>query len=169
MGREVPDDADVMLEEPQVDSRRVVVIEIAEDAFVEELTDLPNGPREEEGVIHHDLECLPLGQLDQLFRLVGGGCKGLFDERVLAVPQSGSGQFEVRRYGGHNGDGVDLGRGQQVWVLGDGHARARLSDALEGGRTQVANAGDLASLEAPEVAADIRTPITIADDADANP
>src|SRR5438876_1051922 len=87
----------------------------------------------------------------------------------VAITASGFAEVEVRRDGGHDGDGVDLGRGQQLCrVRGDADARVRLSDALEGGRTQVANAGDLASLEAPQVADDVRAPVTIADDTNVN-
>ncbi len=68
--REVPHDADVVLEEPEIDARRVEVIELPERALVDQFPNLPDRAAEEEGVVHHDAEVLPLGQLDQLFCLL---------------------------------------------------------------------------------------------------
>ena len=93
--RQIPDDADVVLEEPEVDPRGIVVIEVAENALVDELTNLSHGAGEQKRVVHHDPEILPLGQLDQLLRLVGGRGEGLLDEDVLPVLQGGFGEFEV--------------------------------------------------------------------------
>ena len=106
-----------MLEESQVDSRGVVVIEVAENTLVNELTNFSYCSSEEEGVVYHYPELLPLGQLDQLFRLPGGRGEWLLDEDVLAVLETGLGQFEVRADRGHDGDGVDLWGTQQLGGL----------------------------------------------------
>ena len=55
VGGQVPDDIDVVLKEPQVDSRRVVVVERPQDPRIDQLLDLAHCPVEEKGVIHHDL------------------------------------------------------------------------------------------------------------------
>src|SRR5881296_777061 len=144
MRRQIPDDADVVLEESQVDPRRIVVIEIAEDAFLDQLPDFSHGAREQEGVVYHDPEILPVCQLDQLFRLLGGRGKWLLDEHVLAVLQGGFGQIEVRADRRDYGDGVDLWGGQQVVrVRGDGQVGIRLPDPLERDRTLVTDRGEL--------------------------
>ena len=65
-------------------------------------------------MVHHDRELLPLTELDQLLRLASGAGEGLFDEDMLPIVQSGSGQLEVRRDRGHDGNRINLGRGQQV-------------------------------------------------------
>ena len=106
---EVPDDADVVLEEPEVDPGGVVIIEVAQHALVDQLPDLLHGPREQERVVDHDLELSPLGHFDQLFGLRAAGREGLLDEDVLSVLQRGLGELEMRVHGRHHGDGVDLG------------------------------------------------------------
>src|SRR5438874_8050335 len=167
--RQIPDHADVVLEESQVDPCRIVVVEVAEDAVVQELAHLSHGAGEEKSVVHHDRELLPLAQLDQLLRLAGGAGEGFFDEDMLPIVQGGLGQLEVRRDGGHDGNRIDLGRGQQVGrVRRDGHARVRLRGALQGGRVQIADTRDLASLETPEIADDVRAPVAVADNSDAD-
>src|SRR2546425_480761 len=169
MRRQIPYDTHVVLEETEVDPCGVVIIEIAEDAVVEELADLPDGPGEEERVVHHDLELVPLGQLDELIRLLGGGGKRLFDEEMLAVRQGCFGEFKMRVDGRHDGDGVDLCRGQQVGgIRGDGQARIRFGDPLERNRALITDRGDLAPVQTVHVTDDIWAPITVADDAHAN-
>src|SRR5207249_8098668 len=58
VGRQIPDDADVVLKEPEVNPRGIVVIEVAENTLVNELTDFSYRTGEQEGVVHHDPEIL---------------------------------------------------------------------------------------------------------------
>ena len=60
-------------------------------------------------MVHHDLEILLLGQLDQLFGLRGVAGEGLLDKDVLAILQRRFGQLVVRPDRRDNGDGIDLG------------------------------------------------------------
>ena len=169
VGCEVPHDAHVVLEEPQVDPRRVVVVEVTQHPLVDELTDLPHRAREQEGVVDHDPETLPLGQLDQLLGLSRGGGERLLHEDVLAVLQGGLRQVEVCADGRHHRDRVDVRRREQVGGLrGDGQVWVRLPDALEGLGVLVADARHVAAFEAAQVADDVRTPIAVANDADSN-
>src|SRR6185369_10534193 len=55
VGGEVPDDVDVVLKEPQVDPRGVVVVERTQHAAVHQLLDLAHGAVEQKGVVDHDL------------------------------------------------------------------------------------------------------------------
>src|SRR4029450_12912634 len=96
--RKVPDDADIVLKEPEIDPRRIVIIEAAQYSVVDELADFSHRPGEEEGVVDHDLQILPLGQLDQLLGLLDGGGERLLDENVLTVLEGGLCQLEM---GGH--------------------------------------------------------------------
>ena len=61
-----------MLKESQVHAGGIVIVELSKDALVDELADLPDSAREEEGVVHHDLEVFALGQIDELLGLRGG-------------------------------------------------------------------------------------------------
>ena len=117
-------------------------------------------------MVHHDPEILPLRQLDQLLRLLGGGGERFLDEHVLAVFQGDFGQIEVRADGGHHGDGVDLWGGQQVVRLpSDRQVGIRLSDPLKRGRTLVTGRGELTSFEVAQISDDVRPPINVADNA----
>src|SRR5207247_6085727 len=63
----------------------------------------------------------------------------------------------------------DLWGGQQVVRLrSDRQVGIRLSDPLERGRVLVTDRGELASFEAAQIADDVRTPIAVADNANAN-
>ena len=68
--REVPHHADVVLEQAEIHARRIEVVERPERAGVDDLANLPDRAAEEERVIHHDLQVLPVGQLDQLLGLL---------------------------------------------------------------------------------------------------
>ena len=66
--RQVPDHVDIVLEQAEIDARGIVVEELSEHAFVDQLADLPHGAGEEERVIDHDLQVSGGGQVDQLLR-----------------------------------------------------------------------------------------------------
>ena len=109
VGREIPHDAHVVLEESEIDAGRVEIIQGTQGAVVDELFDLPHRPAEEKRVVDHDLEVLAIGQLDELFRLLRGRREGLFDEDVLAVLQGGFRELEVRPDRSDDGDRIDVG------------------------------------------------------------
>src|SRR5439155_6477392 len=67
---QIPDDVDVVLKEPKVDAGGVVVVEAAQDSLIHELSHLAHGAGEQEGVVHHDDQILPLCELDQFFCLL---------------------------------------------------------------------------------------------------
>src|SRR5439155_13046811 len=111
-------DVDVVLKEPEVHSRRVEIVEGAERTTVDELADLCDRTAEQERVIHHQLEILPFGELDELLRLLGGRGERLFEKDMLAVFERRLRQGEMRPDRSHDGDGVDIGRGQYVGEFG---------------------------------------------------
>src|SRR5262245_5664177 len=85
MGGQVPHNACIVLEQTQIDTSRIVVIEVAQRIVVDELSNLSNRTVKEKGVIHHNLQVFSLGKFDQLGSL---GClcrEGFFDEYVFAV------------------------------------------------------------------------------------
>src|SRR5437763_5563657 len=56
MGSQVPDYIYVMLEEPQVDARRVVIKQLSECVVIQKLLNFPNRPSKQECMVHHDFQ-----------------------------------------------------------------------------------------------------------------
>src|SRR5277367_3264527 len=98
MWREVPNHIHIMLEKAKIDARGIVIIKLAEGAIVNKRSNSLHGAGEQKCVIHHDFQMLALGQFDQLLGLRGVSGEGLFNKYVLAVLQSGLGEFVVRPY-----------------------------------------------------------------------
>ena len=93
----------------------------------------------------------------------------LLDEDVLAVLEGGLGQLEVGPDRRHHGDGVDLrdvsnSDGSVVTAMSGYAACTRLRAA--GFRSQTA--GNVAPVEAVQVADNVRTPVAVAEHADAD-
>ena len=116
--REIPDDADVVLKQSEVDASRIEVVERAERARFDDLPNLPDRAVEEEGVVHHDLQVLAVGQLDQLLRLLRRRRERLLDEHVLAVLERRLGQLVMGPDRRHDRDGVDVRRPQHRGEVG---------------------------------------------------
>ncbi len=66
---EVPDHADVVLEQAEVHAHRVVVVELAELPVADELVDLAHGARVDEGVVDHQRQPALVGLGDELLAL----------------------------------------------------------------------------------------------------
>src|ERR1700682_4246009 len=96
MWREVPDHVYVVLEQAQIHAKRIVVVKISHRSIIHQLPDLLYGAREEEGVVHHNAQILPFGQLNQFLCLSYAGREGLVNEDMFTVLQSGLSYFEVR-------------------------------------------------------------------------
>ena len=105
--RKIPNDADVVLEQPQIDAQRIVVIEIAQRAALGQFANLSDRAGEQERVVHHDRQLLARRQLNQLLRLRRTGGKWLLDEHVLAVFQRLFSQFVVGPNGRDHRDRID--------------------------------------------------------------
>src|SRR5206468_9919733 len=91
----------------------------------------------------------------------------LLDENVFPVFQGGFPQFKMRAHGRYDRNGVDLrGREQLGRARRERHVRMSLLDALECGRALITDGRDLAAVEATQIADDVWTPITVADDTD---
>src|SRR5216117_4096283 len=82
MRRQVPHYIRVVLEHAEVDSRGVVVVERAERIVVDQIADLSYRACEQKGMVHHDLEMLTVGELDQFLCLGGAAREWFFDEDV---------------------------------------------------------------------------------------
>src|SRR5690242_20500084 len=53
---EVPDHINVRLEKPEIDPRRVVVVDVSNFAAGDELSNLLHGPRVDKGMVDHESE-----------------------------------------------------------------------------------------------------------------
>src|SRR6266851_2163492 len=114
MGSKVPHDVYVMLEEAQIHPSRIKIVETAQGTIVDQLPDLPDRATEQECVIHHNFESVPLRQLDQLLGLLRRRGERFFDKDVFAILQSGFGQLEMRPDRSNHRDGIDLRRSQEL-------------------------------------------------------
>ena len=106
--RQVPHHICVGLEHAEIDSCGVVVVERSERVVVDQLADLAHRAREQECVIHHDLEILPVCQLNELLRFVGAAGEWFLDEDVFPIFKRRPGHWEVQGRRSDNGDGVNL-------------------------------------------------------------
>ena len=93
VGRQIPDHVDVMLEKTQVHTQGIVVVEISQFSFVDQVLDLPHRTREQKGVVDHNLQVLAICKFDQFFCLRDAVGKWLFDKDMLSVLQRLLGQF----------------------------------------------------------------------------
>ncbi len=167
MDREVPDHVHVALEQAEIHPGRVVVEHFAQGAVGDQLVDLLDRARVDEGVIDHEGQ-VALGRLlDQQPRLEGRGRDRLLDEDVLAGPERVDRDLEMRAHRGRHHDGVDLRIRDEVAPilveLGGGIALARPG---EGRGRLVGDGGEPALLGLRRAAGEIRPPIAVADDSD---
>src|SRR5947208_5106209 len=102
MRGKIPDHVHVVLKKAEINSRRIVVIQISESAVTNELPHFPYRTGEEECMIDHDLEFSCRGKFDQLLGLFCCGCKGLFDKDMLPMLERFTRQLKVRPYRGDN-------------------------------------------------------------------
>ena len=169
MHGQIPDDADVVLEKPEIHSHRVVVVDVAEVTAVHDLTDFPDRARVDERVIDHQHPAAPLRKVHQARRLFGGRGERLFDHDVLAGLERAAREVEVRRDRRRDRDGVDgLIDDHLVGAGGHPHPGMARRGAVEARRAQVADGvhDDPGSFR--EVADEIGTPVAVTDDANSN-
>ena len=164
--RQVPDHVHVVLEQAQVDPHGVVVVDLAQRAVVDEMLHLADGPREQEGVVHHDPEVFPLGQVDELLGLGDGVGEGLLDKDVLAGLEGLFGQLEVGEDGRDDGHGVDVrGPDQLVGIFRGPHTPVVLLDLLQGVVPEIAHGHHGGPVHGAEVADNVRPPVAVTDNA----
>ena len=93
--RKVPKNIDIVLEKAKVDPSGIVIVELPQRSFIQQLPDFLHGAREEEGVVHHDFEILLTREIDQFFSLCGIAGERLLDENVFAILQRAFRQRKV--------------------------------------------------------------------------
>src|SRR5260370_19279249 len=97
-----------MLEQTQIDAHGIVVVKRPESVVFDELLNLLYGTSKQKGVIHHDLQILALGQLDEFFCLTRHASERFLYENMFSVLKSYLGELIVCANGGDDGDRVDL-------------------------------------------------------------
>jgi hypothetical protein len=108
-------------------------------------------------------------EIDELGGLGGGGGERLFDEDVFTVFEGGFGELEVSPDGGDDGDGVDVGRMEELGgVADDQYAGMSFAGAFLGDGIGVANGSQLTAVCGLKVPGDDGPPVTIPDNADSN-
>src|SRR6266851_2872768 len=121
-----------MLEQTQIDARGVVVIKLPESAVFDQLLNLLYGTTKQKGVIHHDLQILTLGQLDEFFCLTRPAGERFLYENMFSVLKSHLGELVVCANRGDDGDRVDLrGPKKLIEVLRDFDFRIGLLHTLQ--------------------------------------
>src|SRR5262249_56981804 len=83
VGGEIPYDIDVVLKEAEVDTGRVVVVQLAEGIFVQQFSDFAYRTSEQKSVVHHYLQVLLFSQFDQFLSLGSITGKWFLHENVL--------------------------------------------------------------------------------------
>src|SRR5882724_5183029 len=83
MNCQVPKDIHIMLEQPQIDAHRIVVVNLTQHACRYQFLDLSHGACVNECVIHHQHPLAASSLFDQLNRLLRACCEGLFNQHVF--------------------------------------------------------------------------------------
>lgn len=107
MHREVPDNADIVLEEPQIDPDRVVIIHVAQAAF-DEFAHLADGAGVDEGMIHGQHEASARRFFDHPCGFLRRRCHRLFDEDMLSGHHRLHCELEMGRDRRCDGDCIHL-------------------------------------------------------------
>ena len=108
MRRKIPKNVDVVLEKTQVDASRIVVIELSQCSFLEQLADFLDCAGEQKGMVHHDREILLPGEVDQFLALRSIAGEWLLNEDVLPILQCSLRQLVVRPDRSDDSDSIDL-------------------------------------------------------------
>jgi hypothetical protein len=107
VGCQIPNHVGVMLENPQIDSRRIVIVEGSESVVIDQFTNLAHSSAEQERMVHHDQKFLPGGKFDKFLGLARILSKWLLDKDVLSILQSLLRKRKVMGDRSHDGNGID--------------------------------------------------------------
>ena len=152
---------------PRLSRWRVDVADLADVAAVDDLLDLADRRRVEEGVPDHEDEPLALGDGDQFLALRGRRGHRLLDEDVLAGEERRLGEREVEAHRGGDDHRVDLLVIDQLVSVRDAFdARVERGDVAQALRVEIADCLQAAVWQAVEIADEVRSPVATADDAD---
>src|SRR5579863_3714127 len=157
-----------MLKQSQVHTNGIVVVDFAKTAALNQVANLADRACVDERVIDHQNTVPLLRNLHEVLNLVRIGCKRFLDEYVLALLQRPQCQVVVRRHRRCNRDRVD-GRifDQLTKILRRPHRRIAGVQHRQPVGPQIAHTGHFRARSFVEIPNQIRTPIPVADDANA--
>jgi hypothetical protein len=162
--RQIPQDVDVRLEEPQVDPHRVDVEQVAEAAGRHLPADFLDGAGEQEGVIDEDLPPQARRQREQRFAFLDRGRERLFDEHVASGLEAAPGHLEMARHGNRDGDEVRPRIEKGAQVRGRGRRRIMGRGLLQAVGVEIAQAHQPKVVARREVPSQIGSPVPEAHD-----
>ena len=159
----IPQHVDIVLEKPQIDAGGIVVIELAQSSFASSCEIFLTAPVNRKVWSTMIRRFFLHGDIDQLLALRYVAGERLLDKHVFAVFQSRLGQFIVSPYRGNDGNGVDVGRGDDLHRIGsDMDAGVCLVSTLLRSRTEFSNGCNLRILEGGKITDNVWPPITVA-------
>ena len=165
VGRQVPEDVHIGLDQTQVDADRVDEQDVSEGTLGDELADLEHRRGVAVGVVGHQDQPVRPGGLDHLDAVVVVVGQRLLDQHVLAGLQGRQRDGLVRARRGRDGHGVDVVAGQHLLQrVGDVHVLA--GDPLGAIQIEVADHAQGPVTARAEVPGQIRSPVARADDGD---
>ena len=95
MRREIPEDIHVRLKQPEVESDRVVVINLSQIAGVDDVPQFSNRAGIDKGVIDHQHSSQLLRQTNQLSGVGDSGGHRFLNQDMFALSETGFGQLKV--------------------------------------------------------------------------
>ena len=162
MDGKVPDDADIMLEQAEIDPHGIVVIHVAEPIF-DDFAHLADGARMYERMIHGEDETPAGGLIDHAARFIHRRGHRLFDKDMLAGHHGFHRQFEMGRNRRCDGHRMNAWIAQHLFeVAGDFHGRIARFDGRQPLRHKIANIEKLCVGHFRYVSDKIWAPIAVA-------
>ncbi len=164
--RQVPEDVDIVLEQAQVEPRRVHVVNLAELAARHDLPQRADGRVVLERMTHHQREAHPLRDVNELLTLRAARRERLLHHHVLAREQSRLRQTVVRPDGRGDYDRLDIRPQHLLEIRSGSHPRILRLYPRQSCRVEVHDPLQISIRHLAEVADQLRPPVTETDEAD---
>ncbi len=166
MGREIPDDVDLTLEQPEAQARRIDVVHATEFARLHDGFQSPDGGVVEEGVTGHQRHASGVRQRVEAHGVLQIGRQRLLHQDVLSrkdgVARDGVMRLDRSRH--HHSLDVGLKQGTVVGIEAD--SRIPLLQVAQPVLSWLGNAGKDRLREVLKIAHQLWAPVPVADDPD---
>ena len=149
---EVPGDVDVFLEQPQIQTPRADVADVADVPLVNDFFHFPHDGRIEKRMAGHQHQAVLGGDVHQLFALLDGTGHRFFNESVFARKQGSLGHWIVGAHAGGDGHGIQIDAVEHVVVVRfTGHFGIKRFEMLEPRGVDIAHRLEPAVGQRPEI------------------